>query len=669
MAVIRLNPAQQQAVEHTNGPLLVLAGAGSGKTRVIVEKIAHLIERLHRQPEQIAAITFTNKAAREMQARVAKRLNKQTAKALNVCTFHALGLRMLRTDTEAMGYRRGFSIFDPQDSANVLRDLVPEGTDKEALDFLRNRISSFKNQALSPEQVMERHSGSDIAATVELYRQYQERLKQFNAVDFDDLILQPLSLLDSNSEARLGWRERLRYFLVDEYQDTNASQYRLLCQLAGSDGQFTAVGDDDQSIYGWRGAEPENIRQLGDDYPALRVVKLEQNYRSSRTILRLANGLIANNPHDYEKKLWSELGDGEPARIIACKGQDAEADKVIGEILHRRFATDCDYSDIAILYRSNHQSRAFEQRLRSHRVPYHLSGGTAFFERAEVKDVLCYLRLLSNPDDDSAFLRVINTPRREIGATTLAKLADIARQHHCSMSAAANRSDLDHRLDKRAAFKLRQFCDWLAALRRRGEQGEVMGVVESLVEDSGYRGWLKQQSKDPKSAERKLANIDDLVTWVERLHQQSEGQQTLAELLAQLALMTSMDKDDDEPGNAVRLMTLHAAKGLEFPYVFIVGAEEGLLPHQGALEEGAEEEERRLFYVGLTRAQRALCISYVRRRRRYGEDLECAPSRFLRELPSEDVRWEGREGGKDEERSKERADAHRESLRAMFNND
>ena len=663
---ILLNPAQQQAVEHTRGPLLVIAGAGSGKTRVIVEKIAHLVEKVHRQPAQIAAITFTNKAAREMKTRVAERLDKQTARALNVCTFHALGLRILRMETAQMGYRPGFSIFDPQDCANVVRDLVPDGSSREELEALRNRISSWKNQALEPEQVVERTGIAGLQPLAEVYAAYQQRLRQFNAVDFDDLILQPLKLLEGSADARLRWREQLRYFLIDEYQDTNASQYRLLRQLTGEQGNFTAVGDDDQSIYGWRGAEPENMSQLGVDYPELRVIKLEQNYRSSRTILHLANTLIANNPHDFPKKLWSDLGDGESARVIACNGQEAEADKVVAEILHRRFVNECPYSDIAILYRSNHQSRVFEQRLRSHRVPYHLSGGTAFFERAEVKDLLCYLRLLNNPDDDSAFLRVINTPRREIGATTLTKLSEIAGQHRCSLSAAANRSDLDHRIDRRAAHRVRQFTDWINGLSKRGQRGEVMGVIHALVEESGYRNWLRQQSKDPKSAERKLANIDDLVEWIERLHSQAEQQQTLAELLAHLALMTSLDKDDDDPGDAVRLMTLHAAKGLEFPWVFIVGAEEGLLPHQGALDEGAEEEERRLFYVGLTRAQRGLCISYVRRRKRYGEEILCEPSRFLRELPADGIRWEGRDADADTERSRERADAHRENLRALF---
>ncbi|HEY4556515.1 MAG TPA: UvrD-helicase domain-containing protein, partial [Lysobacter sp.] len=421
-----LNPPQRAAVLHTDGPLLVLAGAGSGKTRVIVEKIAHLIASGRMPAKRIAAITFTNKAAKEMRERVAKRIKGDAADGLTICTFHALGLRFLQIEHEKAGLRRGFSVFDSDDSNAQIKDLLPAGTKPDVLDAVRGLISQAKNRGFSPEEAMrEARSPREVeAATV--YDLYQKRLTTFNAVDFDDLIRLPVQLLEAHEELRLAWRERIGYLLVDECQDTNDAQYRLLKALAGPKGLFTCVGDDDQSIYAWRGANPDNLLQLGKDYPTLEIIKLEQNYRCSNRVLRAANALIAHNPHEHPKTLWSDQADGERIRVWECRDAAHEAEKVAAEIQFIATAKRAPWSDFCILFRGNFQSRALEKALQLLRVPYHLSGGTAFLERGEVKDVLSWLRLIANPDDDAAFLRAVQSPKREVGATTLSRLAELA---------------------------------------------------------------------------------------------------------------------------------------------------------------------------------------------------------------------------------------------------
>ena len=432
-----LNSPQQLAVEYTDGPLLVLAGAGSGKTRVITEKIAHLIARRKHEARYIAAITFTNKAAREMRERVAKRVRGDAADGLTISTFHSLGLKFLQIEHARAKLRRGFSIFDSDDQMGIVKDLSPPGLKKDALESLRGLISRAKNEGLSPAQAKEAaRSQRDVEAAL-LYARYQARLVAFNAVDFDDLIRLPLSLLEEDAELAPAWRERIRYLLVDECQDTNGAQYRLLKLLAGPRGNLTCVGDDDQSIYAWRGANPENLDQLARDYPQLKVVKLEQNYRCSGRILRCANTLIAKNPHAHPKQLWSQHGDGENVRIWACKTNEHEAERVAAEISYLRQAKEIPWGEFAILFRGNHQSRPLEKALQLLRIPYHLSGGTAFLDRGEVKDALAWLRVLANPDDDAAFLRAISSPKREVGGTTLAKLSEMAQQAGFSLSRAA----------------------------------------------------------------------------------------------------------------------------------------------------------------------------------------------------------------------------------------
>jgi ATP-dependent DNA helicase Rep len=662
---MRLNPQQEAARTHVETPLLVLAGAGSGKTGVITHKIAHLIRDRDYLPEKIAAITFTNKAAREMRSRVSKLLKGTDIRGLQVCTFHALGLRMLHQECQRIGLRPGFSIFDSQDSGSLLRDLLPRGSAPELIDNTQWQISRWKGATIRPEQAAEQARSGGEQQVAEVYGQYQDKLRHFNAVDFDDLIMQPVLLMEDIESVRLTWQQRLRYLLVDEYQDTNGSQYRMLKLLLGERGALTAVGDDDQSIYGWRGAQPENLDLLRTDYPDLEIIKLEQNYRSSRTILKAANHLIAHNPHAIEKQLWSELGEGETIRVTPCDDAQQEAERVVTGIIHRRFVAKCEHGDFAILYRSNHQARLFEQTLRSHRIPYVLSGGQSFFERSEIKDLMSYLRLIANPNDDGAFLRVINIPRREIGAGSVEAIADFAASNNLPMSAALERHGCLARLGRRPALKAGQFEQWLGRLRQQAADGDPQAVLERVIDDTDYFNWLKRQSKDAAHADRRIRAVDDLRQWLRRLMNSDDAPTSLTELIQQLTLQNN-DDDEDEQRDAVRLMTLHAAKGLEFPHVYMVGVEEGTLPHRSSLEEGTLEEERRLMYVGITRAQRSLALTYAKRRHRYGETQACAPSRFLEELPEDLIQWEGKDQQLDETESKQRARAHLDQLRAML---
>jgi ATP-dependent DNA helicase Rep len=635
-----LNPAQRTAVTHTGSPLLVLAGAGSGKTRVITQKIAHLIRDCGVDPRAIAAITFTNKAAREMRERAARLLKREEGKGLTVSTFHTLGLNIIRAEHAALGYKQRFSILDAEDSGNLIAELAHKdevATDDDA----RWRISRWKNDLLDPEQALAGAADAQEQAAARLYAAYQRSLRAYNAVDFDDLILQPARLLADDAEARERWQNRLRYLLVDEYQDTNAAQYRLLRLLAGVAGRLTAVGDDDQSIYAWRGARPENLARLAEDYPTLKVVKLEQNYRSTTRILASANALIGNNPHLFEKNLWSALGEGEPLRVIACADGEREAERVVMEVLKHRFKHRTSYRDYAILYRGNHQSRPFEKALREQGIPYKVSGASSFFDRAEVKDALAYLRLLANPDDDAAFLRIVNTPRREIGPSTLEKLGEYAGRRHQGLLAASSELGLAEVLPRRALQRLQAFTTMLEETARQAEEGDPVRAARELFAEIGYADWLRETSKEPKAAERRIENLNEVFDWMTRLAREGNEARSLGEIVAHMTLMDMLDRQDGEDeADVVNLMTLHAAKGLEFPFVFMTGMEEGLLPHRASLDAGSLEEERRLAYVGITRAQRGLTLSFARQRLRMGEAVDCEPSRFLEELPAEHRVWD-----------------------------
>ena len=619
----------------------MLAGAGSGKTRVITRKIAYMVGERGIAPVHIAAVTFTNKAAREMKARVGELLPTEHAEELTVSTFHTLGLRILREEHARIGYKRGFTLFDAEDSLALLRELlkVERAEKAEVLERAQWQISAWKNALVDCDWAVKKAEDELQRRQARLYLDYERHLKAYNAMDFDDLIARPARLLEADAEAREKWQNRLRYLLVDEYQDTNASQYRLLKLLAGARAAFTAVGDDDQSIYSWRGAMPQNLVLLKEDFPTLKVVKLEQNYRSARRILKVANGLISHNPHLFEKQLWSELGEGEPVRIIPCPDGQQEAERVVMEIAAHKLKNRSRNGDFAVLYRSNHQSRVFEKALREQRIPYDISGGTSFFDRGEVRDLVAYLRLLVNPEDDSAFLRIVNLPRRELGPATLERLGAYASSRHVSLFSACFEAGLREHLPERGAEKLHEFATWVSRTAEHAENGPAAEVVKEMLEDIAYEGWLRDNARDPASADRKWDNVQEFVHWLEKPGGEAG---TLADTLARLALMDMLDRNaDDAGGDAVQLMTLHAAKGLEFPHVFLVGMEEEILPHRNSLEGKNLEEERRLCYVGITRARSSLTLTYADRRKKYGEEMACEPSRFLKELPQDELQFEG----------------------------
>ncbi len=665
---MNLNTSQLEAVRHADGPLLVLAGAGSGKTRVITAKIAWLLQDMGIAPQNIAAVTFTNKAAREMRERVSALVSTERAEGLTVSTFHTLGLKIISQEHKALGCRRGVSIFDQQDGIGLIKELtkregaVDPGKAAEQMLWI---ISAWKSRLIQPDEALVQAKSPQEVAAARTYVQYERYLRACNAVDFDDLIARPVHLFRSHPEILDAWQNRLRWLLVDEYQDTNAAQYELLKLLAGPRANLTAVGDDDQSIYAWRGAQPENLALLAEDFPRLKVVKLEQNYRSSQRILSAANALIANNSHLFEKKLWSALGHGDPIEVFPCEDGQREAERVVMELITHQAGRGHRWRDYAILYRSNHQARAFEKLLREHRVPYRVSGGTSFFDRAEVRDLVAYLRLLVNPDDDTAFLRVANTPRREIGSSTLEKLGEYASRRGMSLFAASFEVGLAQSLSPRSANALGAFTRLLVETADAAERGDPVQVVRELVDRIAYRGWLMDTSRDVITADRRMETVNELIGWMENLQKQPGPEKSLGDLLGHMSLMDMLDRDE-EGGDQVSLTTLHAAKGLEFPFVFLTGVEEGLLPHRNSIEADTIEEERRLMYVGITRAQRRLWISYAGKRRRHREDVVCEPSRFLLELPEDVMQWSRPGAEVSEEVRKEKGRASIAALRGLL---
>ena len=638
----KLNPQQQAAVKTIDQPLLVLAGAGSGKTRVITEKIAYLVKQ-GLPARHIAAVTFTNKAAREMKDRVSKLLDDKQMRGLRVSTFHALGLDILRKEHKVLAYKADITLFDEQDKQTLLKNLINHGVkncDIDNFERYSQQIGHWKNAFITPEQALS-SANPEQQPAASLYHEYTRSLKAYNAVDLDDLILLPVLLFQQHPAVLEKWQNKIRYLLVDEYQDTNITQYQLVKLIAGTLGRFTVVGDDDQSIYAWRGAQPENLAQLQKDFARLQVIKLEQNYRSTGRILKVANHLIANNPHAFEKKLWSELGYGDPLRVLSHKNDQVEAQQIISEIVHHKFKTGSRYQDYAILYRGNHQSRSFEQGLRENNIPYLISGSSSFFANAEIKDILAYLRLFVNQDDDAAYLRIINTPRREIGPITLEKLGTYANERHISLFAASTELGLSQKLTDKSVHRLQLFHDWVIHTADCIDRGDNFSIIEDVIKHIDYEQYLKEDSKSKESAERKIKNVYELIEWLKRIaDKETDGQKPLAEIVAKIMLMDIMDRNQEaEISDQVSLMTLHAAKGLEFPHVFLIGIEENILPHQNSIDNDNIEEERRLTYVGITRAQRTCTFSYCTHRKRYGEISECEPSRFLNELPIEDLEW------------------------------
>jgi len=656
---MRLNPGQQQAVEFVTGPCLVLAGAGSGKTRVITNKIAHLIRGCGYQARHIAAVTFTNKAAREMKERVGQTLGRKEARGLMISTFHTLGLDIIKREYAALGMKSNFSLFDDTDQVALLKELT-EGLiedDKVVLQQLISTISNWKNDLMDPAQAAVSAKGERDRIFAHCYSLYHDHLKACNVLDFDDLILLPTLLLQRNEEVRERWQNKIRYLLVDEYQDTNVCQYRLVQLLTGSRAMFTAVGDDDQAIYAWRGATIENLAKLTTDYPNIKLIKLEQNYRSVQRILAAANAVIEKNPKLFDKKLWSDLGVGEPILVSAMDGEEQEAESIAMKVSASRFERQAQWKDFAILYRSNHQSRILEQALRNLKIPYTISGGQSFFDKAEVRDVLSYLRLLANDDDDPAFIRAATTPKRGIGQATLQVLGQYAATRETSLLAAVAETGLESLLAPRQLEPLRTFAEFIRRMQWRAGRGatgkdaapaEPAGVIlDDLVEAIQYERHLFELFEE-RPAQTRWQNVLELTGWLKR--KAEEDNMTLFDLVQHVALVTMLERGEEDEPDAVKMSTLHASKGLEYPHVYLAGVEEGLLPHLGKDDEVGDparaaenlatriQEERRLMYVGITRAQRSLNLSWCKRRRRAREDLVREPSRFIEEMGLGDVR-------------------------------
>ncbi|MBT0727511.1 DNA helicase Rep [Rosenbergiella australiborealis] len=668
---MRLNPSQQHAVEAVTGPCLVLAGAGSGKTRVITNKIAWLIRQSGYQARHIAAVTFTNKAAREMKERVAQTLGRKEARGLQISTFHTLGLEIIKREVNALGMKANFSLFDDQDQLALLKELTQPWLqeDKDLLQQLISTLSNWKNDLVSPDQAITYARSERDQIFAKCYQLYEQHLRACNVLDFDDLILKPTLLLRDNNEVRERWQQRIRYLLVDEYQDTNTSQYQLVKLLVGARARFTVVGDDDQSIYSWRGARPQNLVLLKEDFPQLEVIKLEQNYRSSQRILRAANILIANNPHVFEKKLFSQLGEGAVLKVIPTNNEDHEAERVAGELIAHHFINKTQFRDYAILYRGNHQSRVFEKLLMQNRIPYRISGGNSFFSRPEIKDLLAYLRVMTNVDDDSAFLRIVNTPRREIGPATLQKLGEWANRRNKSLFSASFDLGLAETLTGRGLQKLQVFTQWFASLITLSDR-EPITAVRELIQGIDYESWLYESSASTKAAEMRMKNVNTLFQWMTEMLSGSELDEpmTLTQVVTRFTLRDMLERgENDEELDQVQLMTLHASKGLEFPYVYLVGMEEGVLPHQSSIDENNIEEERRLAYVGITRAQKELTFTLCRERRQYGEVRRPEPSRFLLELPQDDLHYEDKKKAISSEERMINSQSRVAGLRDMLN--
>ncbi|QTP60972.1 DNA helicase Rep [Billgrantia antri] len=674
----KLNPRQQEAVRYIDGPCLVLAGAGSGKTSVITTKIAYLVQVCGMSARRIAAVTFTNKAAREMKERVGQMLKGKEGHGLTVSTFHTLGLNIIRGELKALGYKPGFSLFDPEDAKALLRDLMNKDAqvDAEQINAVQHQISEWKNDLVLPGQALSHAVDEDELYAARVYEAYVRHLKAYNAVDFDDLILLPVVLLKDNPEVLARWRRKIHYMLVDEYQDTNVSQYLLVKLLMAERKTFTVVGDDDQSIYAWRGARPENLVTLGEDFPRLNVIKLEQNYRSTGTILRAANTLIANNPHVYEKTLWSEMGQGAPIRVVVNRHEEAEAERVASEILTRRIKERAEWRDFAVLYRGNFQARLLELKLQHYQIPYKLSGGTSFFSRNEIKDAMAYLRLLINPADDNAFLRIVNVPRREIGPGTLEKLANYATERGASLFDACHELGLEQQLPARAVERLARFTHFIDGVRRRMDEGDSLAAIRGMLHEMDYEAWLYQNASAPTIAERRMANvwtlIDQLEKSMKRDPEEVEAEESaetddVEAAISRLVLRDILEQQAEEDDtDKVQLLTMHASKGLEFPHVYLMGLEEELLPHRNAIEAGTVEEERRLAYVGITRARQTLTLTLARQRKAFGELMDCTPSRFLDELPPDDLEWEGRADKEDPEKKQARGQDAIAGLRSLL---
>ncbi len=627
-----LNPEQQAAASHTGGPILILAGAGTGKTRVITSRIAWLVTQ-GANPAGILAVTFTNKAAREMRERVMGMLDEDDAVQVAISTFHSLCVRILRTDAHHLGYKKNFSIFDDGDQAGLIKKIINRtAAQDEKLDpvLARTLISKAKNNSWRAPEDEETLIGA-------VYRRYEHELKAQNAMDFDDLLVNAVKLLADFPEVRAGWRARFRHLLVDEFQDTNRLQLDLVSMLAAGDPpDVCVVGDDDQSIYGWRGAEVSNILEFERHFPNPTVVKLEQNYRSTNEILQAANRVIRHNTKRRGKNLWSPRDGGEPVHVIAVPDDREEAEFIVNEIAAKRDGDDLPWEHFAILYRMNAQSRLFEDNLRRLRIPYRVVGGKSFYDRREVKDVIAYLACLLNPNDDTALLRIVNTPPRGIGPTTVELALERSIASNRSLYEELTAPEFLEYVTRKAAASIGTFHDSLEAARIRIQTpgADAAHIVNELLTECGYFDDLRRSCKTPTEADSREGNLRDMLITMQNYQKRSSD--GLRGFLDEISLDRDREEKDDNK-KAVTLITLHAAKGLEFPHVFLIGAEEGLLPHERSKAEDTIDEERRLFYVGMTRAMTTLTITHCRNRMRFGSPMHCEPSRFLEEIEGDGV--------------------------------
>ncbi len=666
-----LNTQQQEALKYVDGPLLVLAGAGSGKTSVITGKIAYLVKQCGIPSRNIYAVTFTNKAAREMKDRVSKLLSGADSKGLSVSTFHNLGLKIIRHEIKKLGFKPGFSIMDQEDCRNILKELLVRHSDldEKLIDNIQYTISDWKNSLLEPGQAVSAANSTGEQTIAMLYERYQRALRAYNAVDFDDLIMIPVCLFREQPEVLAKWQQRIRYMLVDEYQDTNLAQYELVRTLVKEKQALTVVGDDDQSIYAWRGARPENLMQLQEDFTALKVIKLEQNYRSTGRILAAANQLIDNNPHLIQKALWSELGPGDPLRFIISDNEEREAERVVNEIIDMRLKRRCKYSDFAILYRGNYQSKLLELKLQTQNIPYDITGGQSFYAKTEIKDVMAYLRLIINPDDDNALLRIINTPRRQIGPTTLERLGEYSNKRQISLLDAIDEVGLSATVPSANLQRLQKFKRWVESVARNIYGNQPIAALREILEDIDYQDWLRQNASSEAAANKRWENINLLIGQIDHALKDNDSDTVTADknpieaAISKIILRDILDREQEESADdKVQMLTLHAAKGLEFLHVFLIGMEEDVLPHRNSIEGDQIEEERRLAYVGITRAQRTLTMTSAAQRTQFGETSATTPSRFVDELPQDDL---VRMGGNSEASAEQNQAAGEESLDAL----
>ena len=633
-----LNPEQQRAATHESGPLLILAGAGTGKTRTIVARITWLVST-GVDPAKILAVTFTNKAAREMKERI-KGMIDDKASEITACTFHALCVRILRADAVKIGYKNNFTIFDEGDQLGLIKKVINRVTAKdEKLDpgLAKNLISKAKNNGWSAPQDDETVIGA-------VYARYNRDLLSLNAMDFDDLLVKAVQLLNEHPDVRDKWRSRYSQMLVDEFQDTNRLQLDLVSMLAsGSPPNICVVGDDDQSIYGWRGAEVSNILEFENHFPDPEIIRLEQNYRSTNAILSTANRLIKNNPRRRGKNLWSSQEGGEPVHVVCVPDDKIEAEFVINEVGALRATNQIPWEHFAIIYRMNAQSRLLEENLRRMRIPYRLVGGKSFFDRREIKDVLATMTCLVNPDDDISLLRIINTPPRGIGATTVQLALDQSAVANKSLFETLTSTDFAIEISRKTAASIREFGDELASTRIHllTPGADVCGIVSRFINDSGYMDDLKRSCKTPEEALNRESGVKEILNALAEHQNRKRGD--IRDFLDELSLNREREEDKKEDAKGLTLITMHAAKGLEFPHVFLVGAEDGILPHERSKSEGTVDEERRLFYVGITRAMKSLTITHCRNRTKFGSAMSCRPSPFLKEADGEGVLMESYE--------------------------